>query len=158
MPNADVLAQINRDVWIPFSAAYAHCDAEAFIALHCPDVIRVEGNGGWVGGFDEYAARLREWFQWVEVQEGRLDIRFRFLERHTGDDASSERGVYRLSLAYPDAEERLWYGLFHTVCRRRDGVWRIAVDYDSDEGGTIGEETYLLGQELDGFAPSTALS
>jgi ketosteroid isomerase-like protein len=157
LANADLLTQINRDIWMPFSAAYAQGDAEAFIALHSPDVIRVEGNGGWVGGFEEYAGRLREWFQWVAVQEGRLDIRFRFLERHTGDDSSSERGVYRLVLTYPDADERLWYGRFHTICRKRNGVWRIALDYDSDEGGTVGEETFASGREMDEFETSDSL-
>jgi ketosteroid isomerase-like protein len=127
----DLLTEINRDVWIPFRAAYAARDAQAFIALHAPDVIR---------------------FQWVEVQEGRLDIRFRFLERHASDEASSERGVYRLTLDYPDADERLWYGRFHTVCRKRGGVWRIAFDYDSDEGGTVDEELFDSGSELTEFA------
>jgi ketosteroid isomerase-like protein len=151
-----VFAEINRDVWIPFQNAYASGDAEAFIALHSPDVIRIEGNGGWVGGFEEYAVRLREWFQWVAVQEGRLDIRFRFLERHASADASSERGVYRLSLTYPDADERLWYGRFHTISRKRNGVWRIAMDYDSDEDGTVTEETFDSGREMDDVEPSEA--
>jgi ketosteroid isomerase-like protein len=158
LANADLLTEINRDVWIPFSTAYASCDAEAFIALHSPDVIRVEGNGGWVGGFEEYAGRLREWFQWVAVQEGGLDIRFRFLERHIGDDASSERGVYRLALTYPDTDERLWYGMFHTICRKHNGVWRIAMDYDSDEGGTVSEETFAGGRAMDEVGASESLS
>jgi ketosteroid isomerase-like protein len=149
---ADLLVEINRDVWIPFRRAYANRDAEAFIALHANDVIRVEGNGGWVGGFDEYAARLREWFQWVEVQEGSLDIRFRFLERHASQDAVSERGVYRLALTYPEADVRLWFGRFHTVSRKRGGVWRIAFDYDSDEGGTVDETTFDSAQEMTEFA------
>jgi ketosteroid isomerase-like protein len=157
LANADVLSQINRDVWIPFSSAYAQGDAEAFIALHSPDVIRVEGNGGWVGGFEEYAGRLREWFQWVAVQEGRLDIQFRFSERHTGDGVASERGVYRLTLTYSDADEHLWYGMFHTVCRRRNGVWRISLDYDSDEGGAVGEETFASGRGMDEFETSDSL-
>jgi ketosteroid isomerase-like protein len=156
LTNGQLFAEINRDVWIPFQAAYASGDAEAFIALHAPEVIRVEGNGGWVGGFEEYAGRLREWFQWVAVQEGTLDIRFRFLERHMGDDAASERGVYRLSLTYPDADERLWYGKFHTITRKRGGVWRIVLDYDSDEGGTVTEETFDNGHDLDDFEFETS--
>ncbi len=158
LTNRQVLAEINRDVWIPFQTAYAHGDAESFIALHAPDVIRIEGNGGWVGGFADYAARLREWFQWVDVQEGTLDIRFRFLERHASDDIASERGVYRLSLTYPDAEERVWYGRFHTISRKRGDTWRIAVDYDSDEDGTVTEETFYSGREMDELETSDALS
>jgi ketosteroid isomerase-like protein len=149
---ADLLTEINRDVWIPFRAAYAHRDPEAFIALHSPDVIRVEGNGGWVGGFEEYAGRLREWFQWVEVQEGQLDIRFRFVERHANADAASERGVYRLTLTYPEAEERVWFGRFHTLCRKLDGSWRIAFDYDSDESGRVDETTFDAASEMTEFA------
>jgi ketosteroid isomerase-like protein len=151
LTNRQLLAEINRDVWIPFQTAYANGDAEAFIALHSPDVIRVEGNGGWLGGLDEYAGRLREWFQWVAVQEGSLDIRFHFLERHANDDIASERGVYRLALTYPEADERVWYGKFHTVSRKRGGVWRIVLDYDSDEGGTVNEETFDLGRGMAEF-------
>jgi ketosteroid isomerase-like protein len=153
LASPDLLTEINRDVWKPFRAAYADRDAEAFIALHAPEVIRVEGNSGWVGGFEEYAARLREWFQWVAVNEGSLDIRFRFVERHTNDDAASERGVYRLALAYPETDEWLWYGRFHTVCRKHGGVWRIVLDYDSDEDGTVTEEAYDQGHEMDEFEP-----
>jgi ketosteroid isomerase-like protein len=152
LTSTDLLTEINRDVWIPFRAAYAAGDPEAFIPLHGKDVIRVEGNGGWVGGFEEYAVRLREWFQWVAVQEGGLDIQFRFTERHASADAASERGVYRLTLTYPDADERVWFGRFHTISRKRRGVWRIVLDYDSDEDGTVNESTFHTGREMDDFA------
>ena len=151
MADAGRLSEINHDVWIPFRAAYANGDPEAFIALHAPDVIRVEGNGGWVGGFEEYASRLREWFQWVAVQDGVLDIRFRFLERYVGDDAASERGVYRLSLAYPESDEHIWFGRFHTACRKRNGVWRIVFDYDSDEGGTVDADSFDAASDMTEF-------
>lgn len=142
MAIADLLSEINRDVWMPFRAAYASRNADAFIALNAEDVIRVEGNSGWVGGFEEYAARLREWFQWVVVQQGSLDLRFRFLERHVGADAASERGVYRLALSHPETDERLWFGRFHTLSRKRAGVWRIVFDYDTDEDGTVNQQIY----------------
>ena len=36
--------------------------------------------------------------------------------------------------------------------RKRDGVWRIVFDYDSDEDGTVGADAFDEATELTGLA------
>ena len=46
----------------------------------------------------------------------------------------------------------MFYGRFHTFARKEEGRWRIAVDYDSDEGGTIDDAAFAAGTEMDDVA------
>ena len=41
---------------------------------------------------------------------------------------------------------------FHTFARKEDGRWRIAVDYDCDEGGTIDDAAFAAGTGIDDVA------
>ncbi len=43
MTDPTLLIELNRDVWEPFRAAYRAYDAESYLALHTPDLIRVGG-------------------------------------------------------------------------------------------------------------------
>ncbi|MCP3798167.1 hypothetical protein NLX83_02745 [Allokutzneria sp. A3M-2-11 16] len=43
----------------------------------------------------------------------------------------------------------MFHGRFHAFCRKNDGRWRIAIDYDSDEGGAVTGETFDSGSEID---------
>jgi hypothetical protein len=52
-----------------------------------------------------------------------------------------------------DGERRVFYGRFHTFARKVDGRWRIAVDYDSTEGGTVDADSFAAGTEIDDLAP-----
>jgi ketosteroid isomerase-like protein len=64
-------------------------------------------------------------------------------------DLASERGVYRLTARRADGDQRVFHGRFHTFARKVDGRWRIAVDYDSDEGGTVTPNAFDAAVEID---------
>jgi ketosteroid isomerase-like protein len=130
---ADLLDQLNRDIWHPFAAAYGGLDADAFMALNHPDVVHVDGTGGHITGYDEYAAQMRAFFAMVAERGDRIGIEFRFQERIAAGEHASERGLFRLSVAPADGDPRERYGRFHTIARRVDGRWRFAVDYDTAE-------------------------
>ncbi|GAA0917767.1 hypothetical protein GCM10009557_89520 [Virgisporangium ochraceum] len=101
----DLLAQLNRDIWKPFAAAYGALDAGALM-----DLAMVADRGD------------------------RIGIEFRFHERIAAGDLASERGLFGLSVVPAEGEPRERYGRFHTVARRVDGRWRFAVDYDTVGG------------------------
>jgi ketosteroid isomerase-like protein len=105
-----------------------------------------------VYGLTEYAAQTEQWFAELTERGDTIGIEFRFLERIVSVDVASERGVYRITAARAGGERRMMYGRFHTFARKTDGCWRIAVDYDSDEGGTVTEETFLAGAGIDDVA------
>lgn len=147
-----LLAELNRDLWLPFHEAYRDGDAEKYIALHLPDFIRGEGNAKVVRTLEEYADGVRRSFAiWAERQLT-IDLQFRFLERIAKGAQASERGIYQFVLTGPDGKVQRFYGQFHTFARKVDGRWRFAVDYDSNEGGTIDEARYLAAAAVDDFS------
>lgn len=151
MTDAKLLRELNRDVWHAFRRAYAARDTDGFLALHIPDLIRAGGPGKQVNDFGEYAAQTRQWFDELTTNGISSGIEFRFVERLASGDLASERGVYRIS-ATRVGDERVFYGRFHTFSRKVGGRWRIAVDYDSDEDGTVTEESFTAGREIDDVA------
>ena len=126
MDDGALLAELNRDVWEPFRVAYRAHDAAAYLALQAPDLIRAGGPRRLVQTYAEVAEETGPWFAGAAARGLRLGIDFRFTERLAAGDAASERGVYRI-----EAGDEVFHGWFHTFCRRVDGRWRIAVDYDT---------------------------
>jgi ketosteroid isomerase-like protein len=147
------LVQINADIWEPFRASYAALDLTAYLALHDRSLVRVEVGARWIGGLDEYAARVRRGFDKAAERGDRFSIDFRFLDRIASADLATERGVYRLTITAPDGGEQVFYSRFHTVSRRTTEGWRLLVDHDDDEGGTVDAQAFESGRVLDDVAP-----
>jgi hypothetical protein len=140
------LKEINRDIWTPFSEAYATGNVDKYIALHTPDLIR--GNGGdraEVRSFDEYRLSSHSHFNYNKKNNRQVEIAFSFFERVANEQTASERGIYRYTVLFPDGGRQHYYGKFHVFHRRVNGLWKIAVDYDSDEDGSIGESDFAAG-------------
>lgn len=130
----ELLAELDRDVWQAFRRAYAARDADAFLALHTPDLIRAGGPARQVQGLADYAAETTGWIAELTGRGDGIDIEFRFTERLAAGDLASEQGVYRISVSPAGAADTVFHGRFHTFARRTDGRWRIAVDYDANDG------------------------
>lgn len=141
--NPVLLAELNRDLWVPFSEAYADQDAEAYLALLAPEFVRVVGDRKQVQNFTEYATAVRRSFAGWQDREDKAGISFRFLERIVRGNLASERGVYELTLADNDGNVERIYGQFHVIARKVEGRWRMIVDYDSSEGGMIDRASFL---------------
>jgi ketosteroid isomerase-like protein len=148
MADSELLRELNRDVWHPLQKAFGAFDAEAFLALHGDGFIRAGGPTMQVLGLPEYAEQTRRAFADMADRGDRVGIEFRFLERLAGGDLASERGIFRIT-ATRAGDQRVFHGKFHTFARRSDGRWRLAVDYDSDEGGTIDAESFEAATEVD---------
>ena len=144
--NVARLKTINRDIWTPFSEAYAAYDAEKYLGLHTPDFIRANGGGGAeVKDLTGYRESVTPGFQRGRESGRRTAIAFTFFERVAGENLASERGIYRYTAIAPDGTEQHFYGKFHVFHRKLDGVWKIAADYDSNEDGTIGAADFEAG-------------
>lgn len=144
-------AELNRDIWVPFSLAYASRDLDAYLDLHAADLVRVDVARQWIGGFTEYGEMSRPIFAKLVDRDDHADIRFRFFERLASADLASERGYYRMTIAVsePEPHELTFVGQFHTIARRTDGVWRLAVDYET---GAATEDDYASAHALDDYA------
>jgi ketosteroid isomerase-like protein len=152
MADTELLRELNHDVWHAFVRAYGARDAKAFLAVHSPDLIRAGGPEKQVHGYPEYATQTEQWFADLTERGDGVGIEFRFDERIASGDLASERGTYRITATRATGGQRVFYGRFHTFSRRTGEGWRIAVDYDSNEGGTVTEETFASGADIDDVA------
>ena len=149
MTDAGAFEELNHDVWRPFMEAYTQRDTAAFAQLYAPDLIRVEAATRWVGGLDAYLDRTATFFEDMTDRGATISIAFRFVERVVDGPIASERGVYRIDMLLPAEAERVFYGRFHTFARKSTGRWRIVVDYDTTEGGTVDEDTFAAAHDMD---------
>ena len=131
------LLEINKDIWEPFSQAYASGDADLYLSLHSPDFIRASRSGEHTTDLHGYSQGVLRSFNRNAIRGGRTTIDFRFFERFASDITASERGIYKYTYYPLNGEPVSGYGQFHVVSRKENGKWKIFMDYDSDEGGTI---------------------
>lgn len=150
--NTDYLKEINRDIWLPFIEAYGSLNTEKYKSLQTEDFIRAEGNGKRLPTHKDYFNNVGMWFSDVKKENQKLSINFRFIERFANDKTASERGIYEL-ISFDATGKEQWkdYGKFHVFMRKINNVWKIVVDYDSNENKTIDEKTYLGAFSMDDF-------
>lgn len=150
--NTEYLKEINRDIWQPFIEAYGNANVALYKSLHSADLIRAAGNEKKLFDYTPYFESTGVWFDNTKKEGGKLAIAFRFTERFANGIVASERGIYQLK-GFDKNGTIQWtgYGKFHVFMRKIDGVWKIVVDYDSNEKNTIDEKTYLAAFALDDF-------
>ena len=136
------LLEINKDIWIPFSEAYAAGDADKYIALHSPEFVRASVSGAHTTDLHGYAMNVLRSFNRNSISGGRTTIEFRFIERFASEITAFERGIYKYTYFPLSGNPISGYGKFHVVSRKEKGVWKILMDYDSNEGGTIDVEDF----------------
>jgi ketosteroid isomerase-like protein len=145
-------ADINIQVWKPFTKAIITQDVAGFIALHSKDVVRAELNGNRVLGYAEYLAGMeKSWPGWKEsIQKNNTQYTFelRFLQRISNGVQAYEVGYFK-NESVTAGQKRVSYGKFQVALRKENGIWKILVDSDSNEGGTITEEMFLEAKPLD---------
>lgn len=148
----NALRDINRDIWTPFSEAYASNDAAKYISLHSKEFVRA--NGGSKSSLDlaGYAAQSERSFAWALDNGSRTSIEFRFFERFASATTASERGYFKYTSYPKEGAPWIGYGKFHVFLRKENGVWKILTDYDSDEGGKVGEADYKAAAAVDDFS------
>lgn len=131
---------INAQVWIPFIDSFNQRNNEGFMAVHSKDLIRVPRESKIVLNFDQYK---KENADGNSRSQSKQTIELRFLERIANENQAFEVGIYKTTVADSNGKSREFYGKFHVVHRKENGIWKILVDSDSSEGGTIGEKNFL---------------
>jgi ketosteroid isomerase-like protein len=140
------LSAIDRDVWHPFISAYAAGTAEKYEALHTEDFVRAMPDN--IFGKAESLVSSQRHFNYNRVNGRTCTIAFSFFERTVSETLASERGIYRYTSINNDGSKTDHYGKFHVIHRLVAGRWMIAMDYDSDEDGTIGKADFEAGIAL----------
>jgi hypothetical protein len=87
----------------------------------------------------------------MKKNEGTINISLRFLERINNNLIASEKGIYKLIINQNRENEKVIYGKFHVILIKEDKVWKILMDYDSNENNTIGEEDFYKARGINDF-------
>lgn len=151
-PQAQVAAgldqeQINQQVWYPFMASYNDLDDKAFMKIHDENVIRVVRDRQEMMLGSEYAQAMELNANWHKENGVTRQIEFSFTERIAKEDTAYEVGYYKVTNSR-DGEKRTFYGVFNVILKKKNGVWKILVDSDTSEKGTINEADFLKGIPL----------
>jgi len=136
--------EIDEQVWKPFIKNFNENNTAGFMAIHSKTVIRSPRDSKSVWNWDEYNKQQASDDK-ADIQAKRKrTLELRFTERIANKDIAVEVGVYKTSYG----ENQNYYGRFHVVLKKENGIWKILVDTDSTEGGTIGEKEFLAAQPL----------
>lgn len=143
------LEDINT-TWEKFYKAFETLDYTLMAEIHSRDLVRVSG-GKRILDYDTYINNYEIGFERDKAEGQTSSISLRFFERINNGSTASERGVYKLVRNKGTDNEQSFYGQFHVLMKKIDGAWKITMDYDSSEGGTIGEEQYQKTFAIDDF-------
>lgn len=138
---------IDEQVWKPFTIAIMNQDVDAFVALHSKDLVRAELNRGSVFGLKDYQDQMKGtwplWKESLEKDKATYTFELRFLQRISNGELAYDVGYFKNKSVMPDGTSRISYGKFQVALRKESNIWKILVDSDSNEGGTITEEMFL---------------
>jgi ketosteroid isomerase-like protein len=140
----DFQKEINTQVWTPFIQTFNQRDTEGFMLVHSKDLVRAPRDSKSIQNFEQYEKENRQW----ESHTSKRTIELRFIERLASEDQAYEVGIYKTSSSNEKGEMQSFYGKFHVVMRKENRTWKILVDSDSSEGGTIGEKDFLAAKPM----------
>ncbi|MFC0605153.1 nuclear transport factor 2 family protein [Winogradskyella pulchriflava] len=146
---ADNLKAINI-VWAKFYKAFETLDYTLMADIHSKDLVRVSG-GKRILDYDTYINNYKVGFESDKKAGQTSTISLRFFERISNEFTASERGIYKLVRNKGTDNEQAYYGQFHVVLKKINDEWKITMDYDSSESGTIDEDDYKKAFAIDDF-------
>lgn len=146
------LKDINKQVWKHFYTAFSELNYEDMAKIHSKDLWRVTGNSKRIRNYDDYISNYKRNFERTKKEGMTNHIALRFFERIVSGDRASERGVYELTVNKGKKDEQRYYGQFHVLHQKENGVWKILMDYDSNEGNTINDASFKQAKAIDDFS------
>jgi ketosteroid isomerase-like protein len=141
--------EINAQVWKPFIQTFNERDTKGFMAVHSKDVVRSSRDSKKVLNYDEYYKEQEQGDKRGLTSGTKRDLELRFTERIANSNQAIEVGIYKTSVTRKDGTTQSYYGRFHVVLRKENGVWRILVDTDSSENNSITEKDFLAASAME---------
>jgi ketosteroid isomerase-like protein len=141
--------EINDQVWKPFIQTFNNYDTKGFMAVHSKEVARAPRDAKTIWNWDEYHKNQEQGDLQGKSASSKRSLELRFTERIVNKDLAINVGIYKTSAIRPDGTSRSFYGRFHVVLRKENGIWKILVDTDSSEGRTISEKDFLAASPIE---------
>jgi hypothetical protein len=129
--------EINEQVWKPFIATFNELDSDGFLAVHSQDLIRAARDGKEILNWAQYLEQQRKGDKRTRDEGSKRIIELRFTER-----------IANTTQAIDVGSTQSYFGRFHVAMRKENGTWKILVDTDSSEGGTISEKEFLAAKPM----------
>ncbi|MFL1896439.1 hypothetical protein ACJRPK_12110 [Aquimarina sp. 2-A2] len=148
------LKQIN-EVWDKFYQAFDSLDQRLMAEIHSKKLIRISG-GKRIIDYDTYINNYKITFENAKNDSLTNTISLRFFERINNDSIASERGIYKLVRIKSNLTKQTYYGKFHVLLKKEGDIWKIFMDYDSNEANSIGEKDYLKAFRIHDFDKFTS--
>ena len=149
-----VFRQINTEVWDKFEKAFRTNDAALFNSLQAKDVLRIPADSKTILSGHEYLDSQIKSFQWVKENGFKTEMELRFIERINFGSDASEKGIFKFTVTEPDSTHRYYYGKFHVLLKQQaDKTWKITMNYDSSEKGTVDENDFKEAYDEWNFTP-----
>ncbi len=149
------LRQINKEVYSKFYQAFDSLDYSLMAEIHARDLIRIPANQKRILDYETYINGYKKSFKDAKEKKETRSISLRFFERIVNDSVATDRGVYKFSLNKNTPGERNYYGQFHVLLVKREGNWKILMDYDSNENNIIDEDDFKAAFAIDDFEQYT---
>ncbi len=119
---------IDQQVWKPFHTAFEARDAKALNALYADEVLRVTPAG--VDTQSLFKQQNIKSYESSKTNGTKTSLDFWFESRQTTEDTSYEVGIFKIT-STTNGTSSTFYGQFHIVIKKIDGVWKITQDWDS---------------------------
>lgn len=119
---------IDSQVWKPFHDAFEARDAKTLNALYAEEVLRVTPAG--VDTKSLFKQQNTESYGRANTNGTKTALDFWFDSRQTTNDTSYEVGIFKIT-SETNGVSSTFYGQFHIVIKKIDGVWKITQDWDS---------------------------
>lgn len=145
----DTQKEINEQVWRPFIKNFNENNTAGFMAVHSKDAVRSPRDQKAIWNWDEYNRQqaLSDADDKKENRKRMLELRF--TERFANGNLAFNVGIYKTTYVLRDGKTQHYFGRFHVVLRKENGIWKILVDTDSTEGLSIGEKDFLAATPLE---------
>jgi len=144
----DYQKEINEQVWKPFIEGFSNGNTDVFMSVHSKELLRSPRESKSIQTWDEYYAGTKSHNEQRSKSGRKSEIELRFTERIATSTQAIDVGIYKTTSIAPDGQRRSFYGRFHVVLRKESGIWKILVDTDSSEGGTIGEDDFAAAKPM----------
>jgi ketosteroid isomerase-like protein len=141
--------EINDQVWKPFKVTFEQYNVSGFMALHSHDLVRVPRDAKMVSNFNQYWKNNDADKKQSRENQVTRTIDLRFLERISSGTQAYEVGIYKVTITQPSKNQQTYYGKFHVVLRKEADTWKILVDSDSSEGGTIDQDAFEAAKPIE---------
>jgi hypothetical protein len=121
------LAEINKDIWEPFTHGVSTFDHALYARVRAKDSVFVDGKR--LFGYDEYVDDAVRVMTPLQQSGTRIEMQVRFEERITDGAHAFERGVLRTIVTDKSGARRTGYTHFQVISRKEQVGWRIVTDY-----------------------------